>query len=164
MPGTPDPVLGSDALTLAVACAAGALAASVPVARRERLPAPRAFALAGGFAYAAVSLGVWAGARFATDSFAIAPPDVWAGVVAIGAAVLAAHAAVPYYAYARWRLVAPLAGLFGATVLILSLFLRVGGESDPLAIYLFFGVAVVAGLCLLAVVEAGVRRFVLGGA
>jgi len=163
MPGTPDPALGSEALTLAVACAAGALVASVPVALRERLSAPLTLALAGGLAYAAISLGAWAGARIATDTFPTASARVWLLVGAASAIVLIGHAAIPYYAYARWRLVAPLAGLFAATVLVFSVFLRVGGESDPLAIYPFFGAAVVAGLCVLGLAEAGVRRFVLGG-
>jgi len=162
MPGTPEPVLGSEALTLAVACAAGALAASVPYALRERPLAPRTFAIVGGLAYAAISLGAWAGARVATGLFPTATPRSWLLFGAATVIVLVAHAAIPYHAYARWRLVAPLAGLFGATVLVFRVFLRVGGESDPLAIYPFFGAAVVVGLCLLALVEVAVRRFVLG--
>ncbi|WP_134670512.1 hypothetical protein [Halorussus marinus] len=163
MPGTPDPALGSEALTVAIACGAGAFAAAMPFAVRERLPAPWAFAVGGGLAYAAVSLGVWAGARFVTDLFPTATARVWLLVGGATAVVLVGHAAIPYYAYARWGLVAPLAGLFGATALVWYLFLRVGGESDPLAIYPFFGAAVVAGLCVLALVEAGVRRLIVAG-
>lgn len=161
MPGTPDPVLGSDALTFAIACATSALVASLPYVLRDRLPTPSRFALGGGIGYALLCLGAWAGARFATDAFANATPRLWALVVSVGVVVLGAHAAVPYYIFARWKVVAPLAGLFAATTLVLDVFLRVRGESDPLALYvLFFGPIVVVGLCVLGSLEIGVRRLV----
>lgn len=161
MPGTPDPVLGSDALTFAVACATGALVASLPYVIRDRLPTSSRFAIGGGLGYAALCLGAWAGARFATSTFANATPRLWTLVVAVGALVLGAHAAIPYYLYARWHVVAPLAGLFAVTTLVVDVFLHVRGESDPLGLYaLFFGPIVVVGLCVLGSLEIGARRLV----
>ncbi|WP_132060394.1 hypothetical protein [Halorussus amylolyticus] len=161
MPGTPDPVLGSDALTLAVACASGALATAVPHVLRERLPAPSRVALVGGLGYAAACLAAWAGARFATGAWATATPRIWALVISAGVVVLSAQAAIPYYLYARWRLVGPLAGLFAVTTLVVDIFLHVRGETDPLGLYaLFFGPVVVVTIGVLGAVELGVRRFV----
>ncbi|WP_115863301.1 hypothetical protein [Halorussus litoreus] len=170
MPGTPDPVLGSRLLTVAVAALLGAAVALAPVflsfALRESRAGPTALAVAGGLAYALLCLGAWAGARLATDAFVssmVADPLTLVGWLLGGLVVFGAQAGIPYYLYARWRLVVPLAALFGATVLVLFAFLGVRGESDPLALYvLFFGPMVVLGSSVLALAEFGVRRYVLG--
>ncbi|WP_128475771.1 hypothetical protein [Halorussus pelagicus] len=164
MPGTPDPVLGSDALTFAVACAVGALVAAAPYGFRELLPRSRVVAVGGGLAYAVVCLGAWVGARLATDAFVAgmtADPLTALGWVLAGAIILGAQAAIPYYGYARWRLVVPLAALFAVTALILPPFLSVRGESDPLSLYvILFGPLSVAATALVGVTELAVRRFV----
>lgn len=162
MPGSPDPVLGSIELTVAVSVVAAALVASLPVVFRDELPPPRRLALGGGLGYALFALAAWTGARAATDAFVVSPverPGAFVVLLAVGAVVLAVQAAVPLYLYARWRLVTPLVGLFGATTLVLTVFLQVRGESDPLALYaLFFGPLVVGILVLVALTEAGVGR------
>lgn len=167
MPGTPDPVLGSDALTVAVACLAGAVVAFAPLVFRPSLDRPAALAVGGGVAYALLTLGAWAGARLVADAFVsemTAGPAVFLGWTLAGAVVLGAQAAIPYYCYARWRLVAPLVALFVVTVLVLYAFLGVRGESDPLGLYvLLFGPLLVIGTCLVCLAEFGVRRFLVGG-
>ncbi|USZ67988.1 hypothetical protein NGM10_14790 [Halorussus salilacus] len=164
MPGTPDPVVGSDAATFAVACGVGALAASLPYAFRGRLAAPRRVALGGGVASAALGLGAWAGARFATNSFApslLGSPEHFLGLLAWSALVLGAQAGLALYLFARWGLAVPLAELLAGTTLVLYAFLRVRGESDPLALYaLFFGPLFVAGMLAASLAELGVRRAV----
>ena len=167
MPGTPDPVLGSDALNLAVACGAGVLVAAAPVVLRESLPRHTLLAFYGGLAYAVLGLAAWAGARVVTDAFVdgmTADAATFLGWTLAAALVLGAQAGIPYYFYARWRLVVPLAALFVVTVLILPPFLSVRGESDPLALYaLLVGPLLVGGTCLVGLVEFAVRRFASGG-
>ncbi|WP_276282020.1 hypothetical protein [Halorussus caseinilyticus] len=166
MPGTPDPVLGSDALTLAVASAVGALVATLPYGFRESLPRPAVLAIGGGAAYATFCLAVWAGARLATvglPSAALDQPGTFAVVLTLNFLVVGLQVAIPYYCYAGWRFVAPLAGAFAGTVVVLFLFLGVNGETDPIALYpLVFGPPVVVAICILALAEFGVRRFLLG--
>jgi len=167
MPGTPDPVLGNWSLTYAVASIVGTVVAVGPYALRENLPAPAAFSLAGGLTYALFCLGVWAGARVATIGFPVAAsdrPGLLAVVLGLNALVLGSQVAVPYYLYVRSRFVAPLVGAFAATVLVLTLFLSVGGETDPVALYpVLFGPISVIGIGLLVLAEFGVRRLLLGG-
>ncbi len=167
MPGSPDPVLGSDALTLAVACVVGALVATAPYGFRESLPRPVAFGIGGGAVYAVLCLAAWAGARLVTDAFVAgmaADPATLLGWTLAGAVVLGAQAAIPYYLYARWRLVVPLAALFVVTVLILPPFLGVRGESDPIGLYvLVFGPMFAILTALVGLAEFGVRRVLLAG-
>jgi hypothetical protein len=164
MPGTPDPVLGSDALTFGIAAALAALVTVLPDVVRDRIRSPRRLAVGGGFAYAVLCIAAWAGARFVADAFIasmVADPVTLAGWIIGGTVVLAVQAGVPCYLYGQWRFVAPLAALCGATLLVLYAFLRVRGESDPLALYaLFFGPMVIAATPVLGVAEAGVRRLV----
>ena len=166
MPGSPDPVLGSDALNVGVAAFVAGAFALLPYVLRDRFAEPKAVALGGGLGYALVGLGAWAGARLVTDAFVggmTADAATFAAWLLAGGVVLGAQAAIPYYCYARWRLVAPLAALFVVTVLILPPFLSVRGESDPLALYaLVFGPLLVGGSSLVGLTEFGVRRF-LGG-
>ena len=167
MPGTPDPVLGNDALTFAVACAVGVFVAAAPVVLRKSLPRHTVLAFYGGLAYASLCLAAWAGARVVTDAFVdgmTADAGTFLGWTLVAAVILGAQAGVPYYLYARWRLVVPLAALFVVTVLILPPFLSVRGESDPLGLYvILFGPLLVGGTCLVGLVEFAVRRFASGG-
>lgn len=164
MPGAPDPVLGSDALTAGVAAGIGALVAALPYTLREALRARRSLALAGGLAYAALCLGIWAAARFVTGSFAgslFEDPALFVVLLAAGTIVLGLQAAVPFYLLARWGALAPLAGLFGLTALVTYLFFHVRGESDPLGLYaLVFGPPLVVGLAAVGLAEVGARRLV----
>ncbi|WP_435177724.1 hypothetical protein [Halorussus sp. AFM4] len=165
MQGSPDPVLGSDALNVGVAALVGTCFVALPYALRNRVGEPRRLALVGGAAYAVVCLGAWAGARLVADAFVggmTADPGTVLGWTLAGALVLGAQAAVPYYCLARWRLVAPLAALFGVTVLVLPAFLSVRGESDPLALYaLVFGPLLVGLTCLGGLAEYALRSVVV---
>lgn len=165
MPGSPVPVLGSDAATFGVACAAAFLVASLPYALRDRVPAAGTLAGGGGAAFAVGSVAVWAAARAATVGFGQFDVDgSLVGTFALGIVVLGAQAGIPLYLYARWHLVSALAALFVATAFVLFLFLRVAGESDPFFLHaLFFGPVLLAGTTIVAVAELGFRR-VLGGA
>lgn len=155
MPGTPDPVLGSDALTFAAAVALGALAASAPFLLRRRFGSPGRFAATAGFAYGTLYVSLWAGARLVADAFDA--PGV-APFALASLALLAAQAGVPYYLAARFRLYGPLLGLFATSVLVGYAFLRVRGESDPVGLYVLFAPVVLAGCSLLGLAELGGRR------
>ncbi|WP_135825908.1 hypothetical protein [Halorussus ruber] len=166
MPGSPDPILGSDAANVGVSTLVAVLFVALPYLLRDRLDDSRRFALGGGLAYALTCLAAWAGSRVATDAFAAgmaADAGTFLGWSAAALVVLGAQAAIPYYCVARWRLVAPLAALFAVTVLILPPFLSVRGESDPLGLYvLVFGPLLVGLTCLGAVAEYVVRSVALG--
>ncbi|QLG29763.1 hypothetical protein HUG10_19355 (plasmid) [Halorarum halophilum] len=166
MPGTPDPVLGSEAVTFAVACAGAAFVTALPPALRTRLPTARRLALVVGAVSTLLGLGAWAGARLVADAFEpslFEDPLAFVGLLAVAALALAAQGALPAYLSARWRLYTPLAGLFALTTVPLFAFLRVRGESDPLALWaLFFAPLGIVAVLLLALGEVGVRRF-LGG-
>ncbi|WP_135854527.1 hypothetical protein [Halorussus salinus] len=166
MPGSPDPVLGSDALNIGVSTLVAGLFVALPYLFRDRLTERRAFALGGGLAYAITCFAAWAGARVATDAFVAgmaADAGTFLAWTVAALVVLGAQAAIPYYCVARWRLVAPLAALFAVTVLILPPFLSVRGESDPLGLYvLLFGPLLVGLTGLVALGEYAVRRVALG--
>ena len=165
MQGSPDPVLGSDALNVGVAALVGTCFVALPYVLRDRFDGARRLALVGGAAYAVVCLGAWAGARLVADAFVggmVADLGTFLGWILAGALVLGAQAAVPYYCLGRWRLVAPLAALFAVTVLILPPFLSVRGESDPLALYaLVFGPLLIGLTCLGGLAEYAVRSVVV---
>jgi hypothetical protein len=167
MPGTPDPVLGSDALSLAVACFVGALVAAVPYGFRESLPRPGVLAVGGGLAYAVVCLAAWALARIATIGVPFQASEqsgLIAVLLALNVLVIGSQVAIPYYLYASYRFVSPLAGAFVATVFVLTVFLGVGGETDPIVLYpVLFGPILVVGIALLAFAEFCIRRFLLAG-
>lgn len=156
---TPDPVLGSDALTFlaAVTLAAPAVALPVLLARRGRLPGPRRVALAAGTAYGMGCTLLWA------TVLLLAAPRLLPGGAALGFVVAATvvvglQAAIPWYCYARWRLRLPLVGLFGLTTLVCYLCLQVGGESDGYLLYALLGSYALPGLCLLVGLELGGRE------
>lgn len=163
MPGSPDPVLGSMTLTIGVSIILAAVLVALPLLGRSQLVSRR-LALGGGLGYALVCLAAWAGARAVTDAFVsglIEQPASLVVLVVVGAVVLGVQAAVPIYLYDRWGLVAPLAGLFGATSLILVTFLQVRGESDPLGLYvLVFGPMAIGLLVVVGLGEIAIRRAV----
>lgn len=163
MPGTPNPVLGSERLTLVVGVLVGTIFVILPRTLADYFSDPFVLAVVGGATYALVCLLSWFGARGFAGSFASAKSNVWAAALLAGPTVLGAQAAIPYYFYARWEFLAPLAVLFVVTVLLLPPLLSVRGESDPLALYaFFFGPMLIGGTLLVALVEFGVRRFVVG--
>lgn len=164
MPGSPDPVLGSVAVTWAVAISVAALIALTPVVLRRRNLDPFRLGICGAVASVLLCLGVWAGARVATDSFASSlfeHPGFLVGMVLTAAVILGAQVGIPYYLYARWGLLLPLVGAFALTALCLVAFLGVRGESEPLGLYtLFFGPMLVGGVCLVALLEASARHLI----
>lgn len=159
MPGNPEPVLGSEVLTLGVAFAGAVLLVSLLYTFLEKLPAPIPFALGGGLSYAVICLGIWAGVRYVGDAFAnFGSRASFAGWVLLGALVLGAQAAVALYLYAQQNLLTPLAGLVVLTTVVIFLFLRIGGETDPLALYaLFIGPLMIGLLCVIALGEFGIK-------
>ena len=164
MPGSPDPVLGSVALTSGVSFVVATILVALPLLLRNRLPSARRLAFGGGLMYALISLGTWAGARIVTDAFVssmVENPAILAGFLVLGTVVLGTQAAIPFYLHARWGLVTPLVGLFGATHLVLFAFLQVRGETDPLGLYsLFIGPLVIGIIVVAALAEIGIRRTV----
>jgi len=165
MPGTPDPVLGSELATLVVAVGVGALVGVVPFVVARRL-SPRRYAAVGGLVYAVVLTALWAVPRAGVEGLGCSlPADLMTcGPLAlVGVAVLAGQAAVGLYAYAEYGSVGPLAATALVTVLLLWVFLHIRGESDPMALYgLFFGPAAVGFTVLVGVGEALVRRALAG--
>jgi len=163
MQGTPDPVLGSEPLTLAVAVVIGTFVGSIPFVVERRL-SPRRYAAVGGALYAAVVTTLWALPRIGVEGLGCSLPGDLAtcGPLAlVGVAVLVGQAAVALYAYAEYGSVVPLAATVVVTVLLSWTFLRIRGESDPMALYaLFFGPAFVGFTVLLGIAEALVRRAV----
>lgn len=163
MAGTPDPVLGSEWLTLLVAALAGAAVAGgvlLRVGGGRQQPQLRRL-LAGGLAYAVGCLALWAAVRAVAEpaTFGAYSPGGFFGFLALATVVLGLQFALPVYLYARWRLLAPMVGLFAATALAVYLFLRVGGETDVLWLYaVLFGPAAVGSIAVAALLEGGVRR------
>ena len=159
MPGTPDPVLGSDALTLAVALlgAVAVVAVLVLLDRHDSLLEPRWSALVAGVTYGVGFTLLWAGVLAVFRPHLL--PDSGAWLVALAPVVVGLQAAVPVYGYVRWRLVLPMVALLPLTALVFWLTLRVGGESDGYLIYtVFSGVYTLPGLLVLAGIELGVKE------
>ncbi|GAB3420081.1 hypothetical protein GCM10027435_22310 [Haloparvum alkalitolerans] len=165
MPGTPDPVLGSDAATL-VASVLLAVATTAAAAWRasgtQRASRPLRTATLLGVAHGAVLVGGWALVRTVAGRFWTAPtaaPGEFLLVVVGGLLVVTLQAAVSLGWLAARGVVSPTVGLAAATALVWFLILRVGGESDPLGLYaLAFGPVVVAALLGLGAAEWAVRR------
>lgn len=159
MPGTPDPVLGSDGLTLLVAMSVGVVLGVLPWlwGRRGPLPPVRRLAIAGGAATASLGLASWAGARIASPGdiiLASMGAGDAAAVVGLTALVLGLLGALPWYCYGRWGLRSPLLGLVASTTLVIDAFLRVGGETDPIGLFSFlYGPIMIVAIALLAGIE-----------
>ncbi|MFC4549614.1 MULTISPECIES: hypothetical protein [Halorussus] len=164
MPGTPESALGSDAVTLAATLAGAAFFAAAPYALSATALDPATFAVAGGVAYALACLTVWTGARVLTGAFAdmrVKRPLGFVGVSLVATVFLWAEVAIPYYLYARWAFLAPMAGAFVAAWVTLSMFAHVRGESDPLGLYPFaFGPVLLGVVVALSLAEASVRYLV----
>lgn len=149
--GSPDPVLGSDQVTLVVSLALAVLVVATFLAvDRDRDGITGRVAVALGAGYATLCIGVWAGARI------VAPvPLLERGIGAllvlflIAGLPLCLQAAIPARLYGRNRLVTPLGWLVFVTTLLLTALLGVRGESDPLGLYVVFFPHVVAGYALL---------------
>jgi hypothetical protein len=161
MPGTPEPVIGGDLATAALAVAVGALVGVVPLVVGRR-PSPRRYAAVGGLLYTLVLTALWALPRIGVAGLGCSLPADLAtcGPFAlVGVAVLAGQAAVSLYTYAEYGYVVPLGATVVVTVLLTWTFLRIRGESDPLTLYaLFFGPATVGVTGVLGVGEGIVRR------
>jgi len=159
MPGSPDPVLGSELLTRLVAVTAATLV--VVVAAGPTSGESRRLAAVVGAGYATICVGCWAGARLLADAFASGMTDAplsAAGYVLLAAGLLAVQAAVPVYAYRRYGAVVPLLALTAVTYFVVDTFLRVRGETDPLGLYaLIFGPLVLVGLGVLVAAELAAR-------
>ncbi|GAB6878211.1 hypothetical protein JCM17823_04850 [Halorubrum gandharaense] len=163
MPGTPDPVLGSDPVTLAVAAILSVLVVSLfaYLVSRSELSAVL-LAGVGSAGYGLFTIGVWASVRWGFEHITLDPmADPWPFimVIVIAGGLLALQAAIPFYLFARFSLVAPMFGFTGISTLLLFVFLRVGGETDPLALFGFgFAPVFIGSLLGLAALETGVRR------
>jgi len=163
MPGTPDPVLGSDPLTLAIAAILSVLVVSlfVYLVSRSEISAGLLAGI-GAAGYGLFMIGVWASVRWGFEHITLDPmADPWTflWLVSIASGLLAVQAAIPFYLYARFTLVVPMIGFTGVSTLLLFVFLRVGGETDPLALFGFgFAPVFIGGILSLAAIETGVRR------
>lgn len=164
MPGTPDSVLGHDGLDLLIGVVAGGVVTAVPFVQAVSRDL-YSLTLAG-VGYAVSLLCLWAGVRLVADAFPgslLANPQYLAGFLVLGGLVFTVQFVVPYYLYARWDLVVPLAGLFVATVLVVFGFLHVRGETDPIGLYLFFVGPVLATVTsLLTLLEGVLWKVALG--
>ena len=161
MPGTPDPVLGSQILTHAVASAVGLLLVSVVYATRERIARGWVTPLLIGVGYAAATLSVWTAVRVVADAFPsgfVEYPVEATGFVVAAFVVLVVQFASLATLYARRGLVVPLVGLFGVTELVWWAFLHVRGETDALGMFVFFGPMFLGVVLLFSGMEYVVRR------
>lgn len=163
MPGSPYPALGSTALTLAVAVVAAATAVVATHWLDDRGLGARTLAALVGVPYAVSALAVWAGARHWGP---VVFPDyrgtlLLAGWVVGAFVVVCLQAAVPAYAFARWRLATALPALFLSTTATWYQFLLVNGETDVLWLWVIgFGPILILGTLAVFGIEAGVRRVV----
>lgn len=159
MPGTPEPILGSDGLTLLVAMTGGVLLAALPWLWRRRgdLPAVRRVAIAGAIATSVLGLSIWAAARITTGGgipVGSGSAGATVAVIGFGALVLGLLGALPWYFFARWGLRSPLLGLAAASTIVLDAFLRVGGETDPIGLFtLLYGPILIVAIVLLGGIE-----------
>jgi hypothetical protein len=125
------------------------------------------YAVAGGFAYAAVYLSLWALVAAVFWRFAVRPtetPFLIIGVLGTGAGAAVLQSALAVYLYARWELLSPIVGLFVASLVCGYLLLFVGGESGAMSV-LFLWSATIAppaavGIAVISLVETGFREAV----
>ncbi|KAB1196039.1 MULTISPECIES: hypothetical protein [Haloferax] len=142
MPGTPDPVLGSQIATHAVASAVGFVLVAVVYVNQKRIARDRLLPALLGVVYATATLTVWAIARALTDTFPPAVtenPTAVVGILVFSLLVLTGFVYGTARLYTRYGLVVPLVGLFLVTELVWWSFLHVRGESDALGMFVFFG-------------------------
>ncbi len=165
MPGTPDPVLGSDPLTLVVAGALSILVVGsfASLVSRSEMSAILLAGI-GAAGYGLFATGVWASVRRGFGHITLDPmaePLAFASLILLAGGLLGVQAAIPFFLYARSGFLAPMVGFVAISTLLLFVFLRVGGETDPLALFGFgFAPFFLGGLLALAALEAGVRYVV----
>lgn len=161
MPGSPDPVLGSQLLTHGVASAVGlALVAAVYAARR-RIAGDRLSAALVGAGYAAATLAVWAAVRAVTDavpSGVVEDLPAALAVLTFSFLLLTGFVLATARLYARLGLLVPLVGLFVVTELVWWAFLHVRGETDALGMFIVFGPVLVVAVLVASGVEYVGRR------
>lgn len=162
MPGTPDPVIGSDAVTIVLAASLALVTVLWPLRAFPRSAVTTRLVPIGSVAYAAVAILLWFGVRAAFYHHVIDPaadPVGFSLIVTVAVIVFALQAAIPLYLYASRGLVVPLVVLAAVTTVLFFTFLRVGGESDPIGLYAFaFGPLVIGILLVGGAFELGVRR------
>ena len=163
MPGTPDPVLGSDPLTLIVAGALSALIVGSFAYVASRSEFSTVVLTGGGAAgYGLFAIGLWASVRvmfYHLDP--MIDPFQFILLILLAGGLLAVQAAIPFFLYARSGFLAPMVGFATISIFLLFVFLRVGGETDPLALFGFgFAPLFIGSLLALAALEAGVRHLI----
>ncbi|MFP8955014.1 hypothetical protein ACLI4Z_18960 [Natrialbaceae archaeon A-arb3/5] len=162
MPGTPDPVVGSDPVTgiIAASLSVFVIAIFVYIASERDVPAVVLTPIAA-MSYGLFAAGLWAGVRVLFHHFALDPlgePTQFAWLLLVAGGLLAMQAAIPFFLFARFGFVVPVAGFAVISTFLLFTFLRVGGESDPLALFgVGFAPVFIGGVLALALLEAGVR-------
>ncbi|SDR16160.1 hypothetical protein [Natronobacterium texcoconense] len=166
MPGIPEPVLGSEPLTWIVAATLSVLVVSLFAYAASRWEfSAVVLIVAGAAGYGLFAAGLWASVRLAFHHLALDPvaePVTFAWLLVVAGGLLAVQAAIPFFLFARFGYVVPMIGFTAISTLLLFVFLRVGGETDPLALFGFgFAPFFVGSLLVLAVLEA-VLRYLLG--
>lgn len=171
---SPQSLLGSNELTLAVAALLSAALVVIPAVVSARRPSDsRLFPAAAGAGYAVVCLALWGVTRSVTG---VSLP-IKRGIVPVIAVFSACslflcfNAAIPVYAYRRERLVTPLIWAFLTTTAMLAAFFTVPGESgvftyelvplpmtlvtevDPLFVYTGYVPVSLGGMLIVGVVE-----------
>lgn len=155
MPGQGCSVLGSSLAAAGVASVV-ALAVASTVSRLALLRpewSPRTAAVRVAAIYTVLTLGLWAVVRavFYPVAFsqAVDALAAWVAIGGVGSAVLSGGTT---YAYARFRYLSALLGLFVVTAFTWYAFLHVGGETGVLSIwgFVFAPVFAVATVVLLA--------------
>lgn len=165
MPGSPEPVVGNDPLTGVIAALLSVLVIAIfaYVASRWDVP-PVVLTGVGAAGYGIFAAGLWAGVRIAFYHFALNPtaePLQFAWLIIVAGGLLAVQAAIPFFLYARFNFLAPMVAFAAISTFLLFTFLRVGGETDPLALFgLGFAPFFIGILTVVAALEAGARYFI----
>ncbi|MCU4802533.1 hypothetical protein OB920_19395 [Halobacteria archaeon HArc-gm2] len=163
MQGLPDPLLGSRLANLGVAVAVALALVALPL-RYRRSDTPFRIAASSGILAAAVGLTLWAVPRLAAGTFqqfTWTNPAVAVALYAVGTVVLGVQVAGPVYGYLEYGLVAPLAVGVAATTLSTFLHFQLGGETESFGLYALFTPWILAVILVVALLEAGARRFVV---
>lgn len=152
MPGSGSPVFGSSLATLVAATVGGLLAVGALHVADEAIEDRSTVTAVVGIAYAFAGLGTWAAAQEFSPVAPFSPAEYLdpGGItlLAVAAGWLFLQAAIPAYVYAHERGIAPLSGLFLASVLSLLAPSVVGGEAPTIFFFALFvgpvGVALAA--------------------